>query len=429
MNTLALPPSSIFPRKLIVTLCCGLSLGLGFKTMAQGLSFEQTLQIALQQAPSLQARLASVQGATALQTSAGQLPDPKLSFGLDSLPVNGPNRGSLTRDDFTQRQIGYLQDVPNRAKRAARSDAAQARAEREQAMLQVERQMIRREAGLAWLAVYFVQARLELLEQHLAHQQVLLDTAPNQLATGKISAADVASLRIEALNLADQQGDLERDLQQAISQLQRWTGPAPAAASATPLSGPPPTWPAASRDLLQQLTQNPEVAALDPLSRMAAAEMREAQAAAQGDWSWSVNYGKRSRVFGDLASVQFTFELPIAPGQRQQPLVTARQNELTRIDAERDDLLRKLLLEAQTLLAEHDELQRQLARALNQALPLANQRVLVVLAAYESGKTTLAGVQEARIKTTDIQLRVLELQGRLAAAQWRLKTLTAEPSS
>lgn len=427
MTTLAPPPSSVLLHRLIATLCCGFALG----ASAQTLSFEQALQTALERAPSLQGRLASVQGAAALQTSAAQLPDPKLSIGLADFPVNGPNRGSLTRDDFTMRQIGYAQEVPNRAKRAARADAAQARTEREQALLQVERQMIRRETGLAWLAAYFLQARLELLEQHVAHQQVLLDTAPSQLAAGKISAADVSAIRLDALALTDQQDELARELQQAMSQLQRWAGAvalesAPATASAFVLSGSPPSWPAASTLLLQQLERNPEVALLAPQGRLAAAEMREAQAAAQGDWGWSVNYGKRSRAFGDLASVQFTFELPVAPGQRQQPQVLARQKELARIDAERDDLLRKLAQEAQALLAEHDELQRKLGRTLKQALPLANQRVQVQLAAFESGKATLAGVQEARIKTTDIQLRVLELQGRQAAVQWRMNTLIAE---
>lgn len=418
------------PRRRIAAalLCCGFSLG----AAAQTLSFDEALRTAQERAPSLQARLLNVQGAAALQTSAGQLPDPKLSVGLDSLPVNGPNRGSLTRDDFTQRQIGYLQDVPNRAKRAARTEAALARTEREQAMLQVERQVIVREAGLAWLAAYFVQARLELLDEHIAHQQVLLDTAPSQLAAGKISAADVTTLRLDALTLTDQQDELTRELQLAMSQLQRWVGmPAspPAAGNAgstVTLAGTPPSWPMISPALLQEFERNPEVAALAPLSRMAAAEMREAQAGAIGDWSWSVNYGKRNRAFGDLASVQFTFELPIAPEQRQQPLVTARQKELARIDAERDDLLRKLTQEAQALLAEQAESQSKLQRALGQALPLAVQRVRLVLAAFESGKATLAGVQESRKQTTEIQLRVLELQARQAAVQWRLKTLIAE---
>ena len=74
---------------------------------AQGLTFDAALLAAAQRAPMLQARVASVQGSKALQASAAELPDPKLSVGIDSLPINGPDRGSLTRDNFTQRQIGW----------------------------------------------------------------------------------------------------------------------------------------------------------------------------------------------------------------------------------------------------------------------------------------------------------------------------------
>ncbi|MFM9880457.1 MAG: TolC family protein [Burkholderiaceae bacterium] len=403
---------------LSAVLYCGLSLN----ASAQGLGFEDALRSALERAPSLQARQASLQGATALQISAAQLPDPKLSIGLDSLPINGPNPFSLVRDDFTQRQIGYAQDVPNRAKRAARSEAALARTAREQALLQSERQLVRRDAGLAWLAAYFLQARLELLDAHVEHQRVLLDTAPSQLAAGKISAVDVTTVRLDALALTDQQDGLASELRLAMSQLQRWVGTAPVVA----LYGPPPQLPVASAALLQQLERNAELAAFTPLDSLAKAEMHEAQAAAQGDWSWNVGFGKRGSGYGDFVSAQVTFELPLSPRERQQPQILARQKEVERVQAEREDLLRKLTQDTQALLAEQEALQRQLARALTQALPLATQRVALALSAYQSGKGALAGVQEARKQTTDLQMRVLELQGRLAAVQWRLNTLIAE---
>ncbi|UUZ71502.1 TolC family protein [Polaromonas sp. P1(28)-8] len=140
---------------------------------AQDMDFDGALRAALERAPLLQARGASVQGAQALQTSAAQLPDPKLTLGIDSLPVNGPNRGSLSRDDFTQRQIGWTQDVPNRAKRAARADAAQARTERERALLQMEQLTVRHETGLAWLASHFSGKRLALFDELIVQQELM----------------------------------------------------------------------------------------------------------------------------------------------------------------------------------------------------------------------------------------------------------------
>lgn len=103
---------------------------------AQDLSFERAIEISMARAASLNAKLATVRSATALEKGAAQLPDPKLTVALDSLPINGPNRASLTRDDFTERKIGWEQEVPNAAKRAARAEVAQARTQREQTQLQ-----------------------------------------------------------------------------------------------------------------------------------------------------------------------------------------------------------------------------------------------------------------------------------------------------
>ena len=393
---------------------------------AQALGFDETIRLAIERAPNLQGRVASVQGAAALETSAGQLPDPKLSLGIADFPVSGPNKGSLTRDDFTMRQIGYAQDVPNRAKRAARSDAALARTEREQALLQVERQSVRREAGLAWLASHFAQRRLALYSELTGHQQLLQQTAPAQFAAGKISAADVAMVELEALALADRQDELQREVTQAATLLARWLATPVSTSMAASAPASLPTFKVSRDDLLNNLTRNPEVESLTPMRAMAEAELREAEAAQTGDWGWSVGYGRRGQGYGDLVSAQLTFELPIAKGQRQEPPIRAKQKELTRIDAERDDLLRRHTQEIDTLLAETTELAHKLRRLTQQTLPLTAQRSAYTLAAYESGKDSLNSVQEARKQQSDTGLRALELESRLRAAQWRLTTFVPE---
>ncbi|MFM9900204.1 MAG: TolC family protein, partial [Polaromonas sp.] len=169
------------------------------------LDFASALRAAEQHAPMLRARAASTQGAAALQTSAALLPDPKLTLGVQDFPVSGPVQGSLTRDNFTMRQIGISQDVPNRAKRAARADVAAARTERERALERVEAQTVRRETGLAWITRFFAEKRLALLATVVAQQRQLVDTAPAQYAAGKSLAAAVPMARLDALALTDRQ--------------------------------------------------------------------------------------------------------------------------------------------------------------------------------------------------------------------------------
>ena len=393
---------------------------------AQGLDFDGALRAALERAPVLRARSASLQGAQALQASAAQLPAPKLTLGIDSLPVTGPNRGSLSRDDFTQRQIGWMQDVPNRAKRAARADAALARTEREQALLQMEKLTVRREAGLAWLASFFAEKRLALFDELITQQKLLQSTAPAQLAAGRIMPADVTMVSLTTLALEDRRDELLREAAQASAMLQRWIGDSGPLKPVLDLAAPLPLLAVDRAYLLANIGRNPEIAALAPMRALASAGVREAEAAGRGDWSWSVSYGKRGQGFGDLVSVLLSFELPLSPEQRQQPQIRSGQKELERITAEHEELVRRQTQELETLLAELGELDSKLNRLTQQALPLAAQRAALTLAAYEGGRDKLAAVLEARKQQTETSLRALELQARQRAVQWRLNSIVPE---
>ena len=393
---------------------------------AQPIDFNGALNAALQRAPQLQARSASVQGAEALQTSAAQLPDPKLTLGIDSLPVTGPNRGSLTRDDFTQRQIGWMQEVPNRAKRAARTDAALARTERERALLEMEKLAVRREAGLAWLSSFFAEKRLALFDELITRQQLLQSTAPAQVAAGKINPADVSLVGMDTLALEDRRDELRREADQAGITLRRWVGDTDGKKPVVELTTPLPVMAVDRAYLLANLERNPEIAALAPMRATASAGVREAEAAKRGDWSWSVNYGRRGQGYGDLVSVLLTFELPLSPAQRQQPQIRAGQKEIERITAEHDELVRKQTQELETLLSELGEIDSKLKRITHQAQPLAAQRIALTLAAYESGRDKLSSVLESRKQQTELSLRALELQARQRAVQWRLNSIVPE---
>ena len=384
------------------------------------LDFASALRTAELHAPALRARAASSQGAAALQTGAALLPDPKLTLGVQDFPVSGPAQGSLTRDNFTMRQIGISQDVPNRAKRAARADVALARTERERALERVEALSVRRETGLAWITRLFAEKRLALIATLLAQQRQLVDTAPAQYAAGKSMAAALPMARLDALALADRQDEFQREVALASAQLQRWVG------SSAQLASELPAFTVDAAYLRANIERSAEVAATAPQQALAQAEVREADAAKVGDWGWGVSYGRRGQGYGDLVSVQFTFELPLAPNERQQPQVIAKQKELERLSGEREELLRRQTLELDTMLAELDEVSRKLRRLTQQAQPLAAQRSALTLAAFESGRDSLSAVLQARQQQTELALRALELQAKQAAVQWRLNTLIPE---
>ncbi len=388
---------------------------------AQRLDFAQALALAEAQASSLKAQSASVQAAQALEPSAAELPNPRLNLGVDNLPIargDPADRLSLTRDFMTMRQVGWMQDMPNSAKRAARSDAAQARTAREAALLSNERLVVRREAGLAWLASYFAQARLELLSGLEHENQLLQDTTAARLASGKVLSADALLARQEALTLADRRDELTRQVTSSRASLRRWVG----TAVDMPLAAEAPFLAINSDALHQQLTHHSDLAAYAPMLALAEAETREAIAAKTGDWAWGVTYSKRGPSFSDMLSVQVSFELPLRSAQRQDPQIAAKQQEAERIEAQRDDMLKRHTEELTQTLAEDAELQAKRQRLQTQALPLAQQRIDLLLTSYQAGRTELGAVLAARKELLELRLRSVDLQAQQAALRLGMNT-------
>jgi hypothetical protein len=52
-----------------------------------------------------------------MAAAAGQLPDPVLKLGLNNLPIDGPDRYSVTRDFMTMRSVGVMQELTRAEKR------------------------------------------------------------------------------------------------------------------------------------------------------------------------------------------------------------------------------------------------------------------------------------------------------------------------
>ncbi len=82
------------------------------------LSIDEAVGIAQGNAPVLSAALDGARAARELAVAEGQLPDPVLRLGVDNLPVNGPDQGSLTRDFMTMRRLGVTQEYVSADKRA-----------------------------------------------------------------------------------------------------------------------------------------------------------------------------------------------------------------------------------------------------------------------------------------------------------------------
>ncbi len=390
----------------------------GVASLAQAapLSFTAALELAERQSPKLSANAAQIDAARSMAIPAGALPDPKIFVGIDNFPVSGPDAGYLQRDFMTMQKIGVMQEVPNGDKRRAREAVAAANTEVAGAQRQVSRLAVRRDTALAWLDLYYLQRKSALFDE-LDHENALLaQVVQAQIASGRSQAADAVAPKQEAAQLADRRDDLVRELTQARAKLRQLVG----AAADEALAGDPPALNVDAQHLREHLHHHPELLAFAAETRKAEAEVAEAQSQKKSDWGVELAYQRRAPQFGNMVSIQFTFELPVSPSTRQDPLIAAKQRELARIDAERDGMLRDHINELDGTLAEYAALTRQLERARQTALPLSEQKVSLQTASYQAGKGDLSAVLTARRERIDQRMRAIELEAGQARTAARL---------
>ncbi len=383
---------------------------------AGALSFLDALQLADQQAPSLAAQSARVSAAQSLAIPADALPDPKLVIGAENVPISGADQYSFSRDFMTMEKIGVMQDVPNGDKRRARAEVAAAAVAKAEAERHIELLKVHQETAMAWLNRFYLERQLAVFVELARENQLLNDAVHAQLSSGLGLAADAVMPQQEAAELADRRDELQQAIAQAKAELKRWIGDD----AYLPLAGDAPALTFDSTQLHQHVHRHPELAAFGPMTAMAEAELREAQAEKKPDWGVEFDYQRRGAPYSDMVSLQFTFALPVFSGSRQTPRIEAKRQALVQLDDERQAMLRDHTAELETDLAQYSALGQQLTRLHDIHLPLALQKLDLQLASYRAGKTELSTVLAARREWIEKRLRQIDLQGQQAALAARL---------
>lgn len=383
---------------------------------AESLSFDDALARALRETPALAINAAQVDAAQQAAIPAGELPEPRLEFGVDNLPIEGPDRYSLTQDFMTMRRIGLMQEFPNHAKREARVAVAQAQVKVVEAQTRITRLTVVRETAVAWVARDTVERQLAHVDA-LVDQNHLLDEAVRaELASGKGMATDTITVRQEAALIEERRDELLAQRAQAIATLRRWVG----AAADLPLTGSAPDWPITQEALAHGLHRHPELGLFEPQAQVLDAEIAEAQADKRPDWALELAYQKRGPQFDDMAMLQVSVDLPLFPGSRLDPQVAARRAERTALDADREAALREHAAMLEGDLADYQRLSNAVRRQHEALLPLSDEKVALATAAWRGNQGRLADVVTARLERIDTELKAIALEGERAQLAARL---------
>jgi outer membrane protein TolC len=342
-----------------------------------------------------------------MAVAAGQLPDPVLKAGVDNLPVNGPDRLSLTSDFMTQRRIGVMQEVTRADKRRLRAERFERDAEKAIAQKSMTAAAIERDTALAWLDLYYAQAMATVVAEQGSQARLEVQSAEGAYRAGRGNQADVFAARSALAMFEDRASEIQRRIRNARTMLARWIDDA----ADLPLAGAP-AIDAIRLDpatLDTQLAHHPQIAMLAKQEEIAATEAKLAQANKKPDWSVELAYQQRGPSFSNMVSIGVSIPLQWDQRNRQDRELSSKLALVEQAKAERDDTLRAHVAETRTMINEWENNRERHARYERELIPLANERTQAAIAAYRGGKASLADVLAARRNEIDVRIQALQL--------------------
>lgn len=399
---------------------CSLLIGLSAQAKS-GLTLDQALRAAQERSQQLVAQDAAAAASRDMAVAAGQRPDPTLKVGINNLPINTPDRFSLTRDFMTMRSVGVMQELTGRDKLKARSARFDREAEAAEAARTLALANLRRDAAMAWLDRYYQEQMLVVLRAQRTEAGLQVEAADAAYRGGRGAQADVFAARSTVALIDDRIRQTARQVATATTRLARWIGDA----AEQPLGALPPV--AAvhlnADSLANQVEHHPELALMRKQEEMARADADIAQSNKRSDWSVELMYNQRGPAYSNMVSVNLSIPLQLDQKNRQDRDVAAKLALAEQMRAEREEATREHLAETRSWLQEWQSNRERLAQYDESLIPLAMERTRAALAAYRGGSGPLGAVLEARRMEIDTRMDRLRLEMETAARWAQLEFL------
>ena len=380
---------------------------------AAPLTLDDALRLAQERSRQLPAQDAAAAAARDMAVAAGQHPDPVLKTGLNSLPISGPDRFSLVRDNFTMLSVGVTQELTRSTKLKARSSRFDREAEVAEASRELALANLQRDTAMAWLDRHFQERMRDVLVAQRDEARLQIDAADAAYRGGRGSQADVFAVRSSVAQIEDRIAQSERQIATATTQLGRWVG----TAAAEPLGSPPvlDVVRLHADDLETRLAHHPQIVVMFRREAMAQADAEVARANKQSDVSVELTYSQRGASYSNMVSVNLSVPLQWDPKNRQDRELAAKLSLVEQLRAEREEATRAHLAEALAMLQEWRSDRDRLTRYDASLQPLATERTRASLAAYRGASGSLTAVLEAR--RGEIETRIERLRLEMDAAR------------
>ena len=393
-----------------------------FTANAAEFSLQQTLTAAERYSAELSANRNQSNALNAMADSARQLPDPKLKFGIENVPVQGGNNHRLTREGMTMQRIGIMQDYISEEKRDRKAETILAQSASSAAKANVIRAELLRTTAQAWLDLALSEKVLATAQKLVAETERQVGVQKATVASGSNPASSVVDIRMTLLDMQDKVTLAQRDVVLAQTRLLRLTGE-----DIDSVSGNLPRYqrlPADPKVLEQGVGQHPEVIEAAREADVAKARSAQSAVAAKPNVGVEVYYAHRADDYEDLGGVMFTVDMPLFKSQRQDKDLAADMSRSMEANDQLAIANRERVALVRTLVAQYQAAQTLWLRQQDEILPLQHQRLSLIEAQYRSGQSTLSDLLNARRTLLDTQLTAYSAEKTVAETWAALRYLT-----
>ena len=372
------------------------------------LTLDEALRLAAQRSQQLVAQDAAAAAAREMAVVAGQAADPTLTVGINNLPIEGPDKYSLTRDFMTMRSIGLMRELTRGDKRDARAARFEREAEAAEAGGQLALAGLQRSTAMAWLDRYFRERMREVLVNQRDQAALQIEAADLAYRSGLGSQSDAFAARSSVAEIEERIAETERDVEVAKTRLARWVGDT----AGGPLADLPAidAVPLSHADIETQLAHHPDIAMMLKREEIARADADIARANKRSDWTVEVTYSERGPDFSDMVSLNVSKPLQWREKSRQNRELAAKLAMTEQMRAEREEETREHIADARALLQSWQGNRERLVRYTGSLIPLAVERTAAATASYRGGRGTLTAVLEARVAEIETRMNYLTLE-------------------
>ena len=387
-------------------------------------SLQQTLAAAVHYSAELSANRNQSNALNAMADSARELPDPKLKFGIENVPVQGSNSHRFTREGMTMQRIGIMQDYVSEEKRDRKAETILAQSASSAAKAEVIRATLQRVTAQAWLDLALSQKVLVGAQKLVAETERQISVQKTTVASGSSPASSVVDIRMTLLGMQDKVTLAQRDVTLAQTRLLQLTGE-----NIENTRGTLPRYqrlPADPEILEQNVGQHPEVIEAAREADVAKARSAQSAVAAKPNVGVVVYYAHRADDYDDMAGVMFTVDLPMFKSQRQDKDLAA---DMSRSMEANDQLAlanRDRIALVRTLVAQYQAAQTLWLRQQEEILPLQRQRLSLIEAQYRAGQSTLSDLLTARRTLLDTELTANSAEKSVAETWAAIRYLTPQ---